>query len=91
MNTYPQPLVTEMFDKLRNAKYFSKMDLLSGLHQVRMATEDIQKTSFSSPFGTYAFNVMPLGLKNASKTFQRMVENIYTEGSHWQACDCIYR
>ena len=52
--TYPQPLVTEMFDKLRNAKYFSKMDLLSGLHQVRMATEDIQKTSFSSPFGTYA-------------------------------------
>ena len=76
---YPQPLVVELLDKLKNAKYFSKMDLLSGFHQVRMAEEDKQKTAFTCPFGTFAFQVMPLGLKNASKTFQRMVEYVLRE------------
>ena len=73
---YPQPLVGELLDKLKNAKYFSKMDLLSGFHQIKMAEEDKSKTAFTSPFGTFAFEVMPLGLKNASKTFQRMVEYV---------------
>ena len=50
------------------------MDLLSGFHQIRMAPEDEDKTEFRCPFGTFSFKVMPLGLKNASKTFQRMVE-----------------
>ena len=76
---YPQPMVVELLDKLKNAKYFSKMDLLSGFHQVRMAEGDKHKTAFSSPFGTFAFEVMPLGLKNASKTFQRMVEYVLRE------------
>ena len=72
-------MVVELLDKLKNAKYFSKMDLLSGFHQVRMAEEDKHKTAFTSPFGTFAFEVMPLGLKNASKTFQRMVEYVLRE------------
>ena len=76
---YPQPVVSELLDTLKNAKYFSKMDLLSGFHQVRMAPEDRHKTAFTSPFGTYSFEVMPLGLKNASKTFQRMVESVLRE------------
>ena len=73
---YPQPMVTVLIDKLKNAKYFSKMDLLSGFHQIRMASIDEDKTAFRSPFGTYSYKVMPLGLKNASKTFQRMVEYV---------------
>ena len=73
---YPQPLVTELIDRLKNAKFYSKMDLLSGFHQVRMASEDQDKTAFRSPFGTFSYKVMPLGLKNASKTFQRMVEYV---------------
>ena len=74
---YPQPMVVELLDKLsKNAKYFSKMDLLSGFHQVRMAEEDKQKTAFTSPYGNFAFEVMPLGLKNVSKTFQKMVEYV---------------
>ncbi len=71
---YPQPMVQELIDKLKGAKYYSKMDLLSGFYQVRMAPEDQQKTAFRCPFGTFSFKVMPMGLKNASKTFQRMVE-----------------
>ena len=55
---YPQPLVGELLDKLKNAKYFSKMDLLSGFHQIKMAEEDKSKTAFTSPFGTFAFEVM---------------------------------
>ena len=76
---YPQPLVSDLLDKLKGAKYFSKMDLLSGFHQVRMAPEDAHKTAFTCPLGTYAYNVMPMGLKNASKTFQRMVECVLRE------------
>ena len=71
---FPQPMVSELIDRLKDAKYYSKMDLLSGFHQIRMAPEDEDKTAFRCPFGTFSFKVMPLGLKNASKTFQRMVE-----------------
>ena len=71
---YPQPNVQELLEKLKNAKIFSKFDLLSGFHQVRMASQDKLKTAFTCPLGTFAFEVMPLGLKNASKTFQRLVE-----------------
>ena len=75
-DAYPLPNIADILDQLGGAIYFSVFDLASGFHQIKMAPEDRWKTAFSTPAGHYEFNRMPMGLKNAPATFQRMMDQI---------------
>lgn len=75
-DAYPMPRVDDLIDQLREAKFFSTMDLVCGYWQIKMKEEDIEKTTFTCAHGTFAFKRMPFGLKNAPATFQRMMNRV---------------
>ncbi|GBG78519.1 hypothetical protein CBR_g27744 [Chara braunii] len=78
-NSYPMPRADELFDRLAGNRFFTKINLRSGYHQIRVAAEDQPKTAFRSRFGHYEFTVMPFGLTNAPSTFQTAMNDIFRD------------
>jgi hypothetical protein len=82
---FPLPFIDQVLDTLDGKRYFSFLDGYSGYNQIQIAPEDQDKTTFTCPWGTYAYKVLPFGLCNAPATFQRVVLGVFSDLIH----DCV--
>nr|GEW26961.1 putative reverse transcriptase domain-containing protein [Tanacetum cinerariifolium] len=76
-NRYPLPRIDDLFNQLQGSSVYSKIDLRSGYHQLRVREEDIPKTAFRTPYGHYEFQVMSFGLTNAPAVFMDLINRVY--------------
>src|SRR5258705_4801569 len=82
---WPLPRVDDALDRLKGARFFTSLDLVSGFWQVEMAPEDREKTAFITPDGLYQFKRMSFGLCNSPATFQRLMDKVLG-GLKWTSC-----
>jgi hypothetical protein len=78
-NQYPLSRIDDLFDQMKGATVFSKIDLRSGYHQLRIKEDDVPKTAFKTRFGHYEFIVLPLGLTNALGVFMSLMNGVFRE------------
>jgi hypothetical protein len=78
-NQYPLPRIDDLFDQMKGATVFSKIDLRSGYHQLRIREDDVPKIAFKTRFGNYEFTVLPFGLTNALGVFMSLMNGVFRE------------
>ena len=76
-NKYPLPRIGDLFDQLQHASYFSKINLRSGYHQLRVRGEDVPKTAFRTRYGHYEILLMSFGLTNAPTAFMDLINRVF--------------
>jgi hypothetical protein len=86
-NKFPLPRVDQLLDQLQGAKVLSSLDLQSGYYQIRINPEDVAKTAFITPYGSYQFKVLSMGLCNSAATFQAVMNRLFAK--HKAFC-CVY-
>jgi hypothetical protein len=76
-NKYPLPRIEDLFDRMRDARVFSKIDLRSGYHQMKIRPSDNSKMDFSTRYGLYVFTVMSFGLTSAPTYFMDLKNKVF--------------